>query len=213
MHISDGILSTPVIVAGFTGTALVLAATARNLDNAEIPKLAVISATFFVADLIHVPMGLTSVHLILNGLAGVILGWRAFPALVPAIVLQALLFQHGGVTAIGVNSLMLGGGALGAYLVWECRHWFSINNRAYLFGALAGATGTFVSGIIFATAMLLTGKEFWLMAMQVLAAHIIIMVLEAMVVGSCAGFLERAKPEVLAGYRAPVPAEKLRASA
>lgn len=212
MHISDGILSTPVAAAGFIGTAIVLAATTRRLDHAEMPKLAVISSAFFVADLIHVPVGISSVHLILNGLAGVMLGWRAFLALVPAIILQSILFQHGGITAIGVNCLMLGGGALVAYGVWQLRHRFTIKNKEFIFGALAGASATFSSGIIFATAMLLTGGQFWLMAMQVIAVHLIVMLLEAGVVGSSAAYIYRIKPEILAGYRPP-PLEKLRASA
>jgi cobalt/nickel transport system permease protein len=41
----------------------------------------VLSATFFVASLIHVPVGPSSVHLIMSGLAGLVLGWTAFPAL------------------------------------------------------------------------------------------------------------------------------------
>ena len=105
MHISDGVLSAPVLISGFVGTAAITAATIRKMDLEEIPKISVITAVFFVASLIKIPAGPTSVHLILNGLVGVILGWRAFPAILLGLILQALLFGHGGVTAIGVNAI------------------------------------------------------------------------------------------------------------
>lgn len=214
MHISDGILTAPVVLGGFVATAVLLAFTSRHMESTDIPKLAVISAAFFVADLVHVPLGPASVHLILNGLAGVILGKRAFPALCPSIILQSLLFQHGGITTIGVNCLMLGGGALASYLIWNCRHAFHFRNNAYLFGALAGASAVFFSGTIFALAMLFSGEAFWLSAIQVMVVHAIIMLLEGIVVGSCAGYLQQTKPEILAGYRPPLPSTpKLRTSA
>jgi len=199
MHISDGILSAPVLVAGFAGTAVIAAATLRKMDLEEIPKISVITAVFFVASLIKIPIGPTSVHLILNGMVGVVLGWRAFPAILLGLILQALLFGHGGVTVIGVNALMMGGGGLLAYLVWQLR--FRINNpkREVIFGALAGITGVASSGIILALALITTGEAFAGTAKYVLVAHIPIIIIEAIVVGSCAGFLQRVKPEILAG--------------
>ena len=83
MHIADGILSAPVIAAGFGGTAVIAAVTMRKMDLEEIPKISVMSAVFFVANLIHIPVGPTSIHFILNGLVGVILGPRAFAAIIP----------------------------------------------------------------------------------------------------------------------------------
>lgn len=199
MHISDGVLSAPVLTAGFAGTVIVAAATLRKMDLEEIPKISVITAVFFVASLIKVPIGPSSVHLILNGLAGVILGWRAFPAILLGIILQALLFGHGGVTVIGVNTIMMGGGGLLAYMVWQLRHRFDTPKKEVVFGALAGATGVASSGIILALALLTTGEAFTGTAVYVLAVHIPIIIIEAIVVGSAAGFLQRVKPEALAG--------------
>jgi len=201
VHISDGILSAPVLTAGFVGTAALAAATLRKMDMEEIPKISVITSVFFVASLIHVPVGPTSVHLILNGLVGVVLGLRAFPAILLGIILQAILFGHGGVTVIGVNTLMMGGGGLIAYGLWQLRHRFPIPSpkKEIIFGAIAGASGVFSSGIILALALVTTGEAFLATAGYALAAHIPIMIVEAFVVGACAGFLARVKPEVLAG--------------
>src|SRR3990172_2806445 len=120
MHISDGVLSPTVLAVGFGTTAVLAMATLRDVDIEEIPKIAVITAVFFVANLIHFPLGAASVHLILNGLVGIILGKRAFPAIMLAVVLHSML-GHGGGSVIGVNSAMLGGGALFAYGVWQIR--------------------------------------------------------------------------------------------
>ncbi len=198
MHVSDGILSAPVLGAGFAGTAALAAVTLRKMDMEEIPKVSVVTAVFFVASLIHVPIGAASVHLILNGLVGVVLGRRAFPAVLLGVILQAILFGHGGVSVIGVNALMMGTGALAAYGIWRLRRRMAMVRSTFVFGALAGATATLVSGLILAAALATTGEAFWATAGYVLAAHVPIMIVEALVVGACAAFLARVKPTVLA---------------
>lgn len=202
MHISEGILSVPVLAGGFVGTAILAAVTLRKMDMEEIPKISVVTAAFFVASLIHVPIGFTSIHLILNGLVGITLGFRSFPAIMLALVLQALLFGHGGVTVIGINSIMLGGGGLIAYLVWQMRHGFSASpRREPVFGGIAAASSVAFSGIILALALVTTGEEFKATAGYALAAHVPVMIIEAIVVGACAGFLVKVKPDILAGHR------------
>lgn len=201
MHISDGILSAPVLAAGFIGTAALAYVTMRNMDMDDVPKISVITAVFFIASLIHVPIGPSSIHLILNGLVGVVLGWRAFPAILLGIILQTILFGHGGVTVIGVNTLMLGGGALIAYIVWQQRHHFSFKNKDVLFGGLAGGAATISSGIILAIALLTTGEEFAVTAGLALGAHVPVMILEAIVTGFCVAFMLKTKPDLLAGQK------------
>ena len=62
-----------------------------------------LSAVFFVASLVHIPIGPTSVHPLLNGLMGIVLGWAAVPAILVALLLQAVFFGFGGITVLGVN--------------------------------------------------------------------------------------------------------------
>jgi cobalt/nickel transport system permease protein len=205
MHISDGILSAPVLAGGWVVAAGLTAACLRKVQLEEIPKISVLTAVFFVSDLVHVPAGPTSVHLILNGLMAVILGIRAFPAVALGVCLQTLLLGHGGVTVIGQNAVDLGGGSLVAYGVWQLRHFTRFKRREVVFGALAGAIGVFASGMLMATALLLSGREFFVQAKLVVIAHSFIMILEAIVVGTCAGFLARVKPEALAGQRVRPP--------
>ncbi|MDO9586042.1 MAG: cobalt transporter CbiM, partial [Syntrophales bacterium] len=104
MHISEGVLSAPVLVAGALLTVGGTAWGLKKMDYEKIPEVAVLSSAFFVASLIHVPVGPSSAHLILNGLVGLLLGWMAFPSILVALALQALLFQSGGFTTLGVNA-------------------------------------------------------------------------------------------------------------
>jgi len=104
MHISEGILPAPVLAAGVAMTAGGTALGLRKIDYEKIPGTGLMAAVFFVASLIHVNLGPASVHLVLNGLAGLLLGWSAFPALLVALALQAVLFFFGGLTTLGINT-------------------------------------------------------------------------------------------------------------
>ena len=112
MHISEGILSAPVLISGVALTAAGTAIGLKKLDYDRIMSVAILAATFFVASLIHVPLGPGSVHLVLNGLLGVVLGWASFPAILTALLLQAIFFQYGGLVVLGVNTFNMAAPAL-----------------------------------------------------------------------------------------------------
>jgi hypothetical protein len=101
MHISEGVLSGPVLLSGAALAAAGTAIGLKKLDYDQIAKAGMLSGAFFVASLVHVPLGPMSVHLIMNGLVGLLLGWAAFPAILVALALQAVFFQFGGITALG----------------------------------------------------------------------------------------------------------------
>ena len=213
MHVADGILSGPVLAVGFVGTIALAAYTLRKVDLEDIPKISVVTSAFFVASFIHIPIGVTSLHLILNGLIGIMLGMKAFPAILLGITLQAILFGHGGVSVIGVNALMLGGGALCAYGVWQLRHSITLpkldhNKNIIAFGGLAGATGIITSGFVLALALFTTGEAFWAMAGVAFAVHIPLMLIEGAVAATCVAFLLRIKPEILTGHKTITPKNK-----
>jgi cobalt/nickel transport system permease protein len=124
VHISDGLLSLPVLAAGWAITGVLLAASiwwSKRTGNIteEIPRLSVMTSSFFVASLFHIAVGPTSVHLILSGLVGIILGILAYPAIFIGLILQAFLFGHGGVTVLGVNTVIMGVPALVAYGIFN----------------------------------------------------------------------------------------------
>ena len=91
MHLSEGVLHTPVLLGGATVALVCVMIGLKRLNSQQLPLTALFAAAFFVAGTIHVPVGIGSVHLILNGMAGLFLGWAVFPAFLIALVLQALL--------------------------------------------------------------------------------------------------------------------------
>ena len=107
MHIAEGVLPWPVLAGGAAMAALGTAMGLSKLDSDKVPKVGLFSGVLFVASLVHVPIGPSSAHLILNGLAGMLLGWCVFPALLVALGLQAILFQFGGLTSLGMNTFNL----------------------------------------------------------------------------------------------------------
>ena len=197
MHISDGVLSAPVWIGGYAVTAGMVAATMKKMKVEQMPKVAVVTSAFFVASLIHIPIGPTSIHLILNGLVGTILGPMAFVSILLGSALQALLFQHGGITTIGSNAVMMGVPAFLAYKIFSLRKVFIFKSNEAVFGFLAGALAIFFAVLILATLLVTTGSEFIGVAKYAALAHLPIMIIEGIVTGFIASFLMRVKPEML----------------
>jgi cobalt/nickel transport system permease protein len=199
MHISDGVLSAPVWIGGYAAAAGIIAASMKKIKVENMPQVAVMTSAFFVASLIHVPLGPTSVHLILNGLVGIILGPAAFISIFVGLVLQAFLFQHGGITTIGINAIMMGTPALLAYKIFNLRNKFNFGANEFILGALAGGSGVFLGTGILALALVTTGSEFIGVAKYAVLAHIPVIIIEGAITGFIASFLMRVKPEILKG--------------
>jgi len=197
MHISDGVLSTPIWVGGYVVSAVIIAVTTKKTQPEDISKTAVMTSVFFVASLIHVPLGPTSVHLILNGLIGMILGPLAFVSIFLGLILQAVLFQHGGITSIGVNTLMMGLPAFLAYRIFDLHKKFYFKSNVAIFGILAGGCGIFLGSIILAIFLVSTGSEFVGVAKVALLAHLPVIIIEAIITGFVASFIMKVKPELL----------------
>jgi len=202
LHISDGVLSPQVWVSGYVITgALSTYILAKKTDVSEIPKLSVITAALFVASIIHVPVGPVSVHLVLSGLAGITLGLAAFPAIFVALILQAFLFQHGGVTTIGINAVNMGLPALAAYGIFVAGTRTNIKGKYTIFGGLAGGTAIVLGIALLSLCLLTTGKYLEYVTPLVIVGHLPIVAIEAIIVGAFAGFMLRVRPQLLKGYR------------
>jgi cobalt/nickel transport system permease protein len=211
MHIPDGLLPAQVIAGGYALTGLATWYTLRQINrhpnsSEAVPKAALLTAAFFMASSIHIPIPPASVHLILNGLLGVILGYYAFPAILIGLFFQAIMFGHGGLTTLGVNAAILGIPALFAYYVYQLYPRFQpwLKDRTMpVFGFIAGAFGLGLATLVFLTlviAMIPSGFDATAerMAIYSLAiAHIPLMLIEGVFTAMLLIFLQRVKPEML----------------
>jgi|UniRef100_A0A7V6A1E8 cobalt/nickel transport system permease protein len=196
MHISEGVLAPAVLTGGMALAAAGTAVGLKKLDYEAIPRVGILSAAFFVASLIHVPVGPVGLHLVLNGLMGLLLGWLAFPAILIALLLQALLFQFGGLTVLGVNTLAMAGPAV---LCFHLYRPFLRRGGWWATGAAfaCGASAIFLSGLMVALALLFTGEAFLKVAELIILAHIPVMVVEGLITLIIFGFLQKVRPEML----------------
>ncbi|SHI79980.1 cobalt/nickel transport system permease protein [Malonomonas rubra DSM 5091] len=196
MHIADGVLPLSV-AAGCGAVSLALAAwSVRSTDGDDLPKVAVVTASFFVSSLIHVPLGPTSVHLLIPGLVGILLGRSAFLSILLGLLLQSLLFSFGGLTALGANALMMGVPALLSGLLFNRLRGTS-HKQNMLIGALAGGSGTLLAATILAFLLASGGEDFFGVMKLAVLAHIPVFVIEALVSAFTVSFLYRVKPELL----------------
>jgi cobalt/nickel transport system permease protein len=203
MHISDGVLTAPWLAAGFALSGLLALVAAYRVRDEEIPRIAVLSAAFFVATLMHLKLGPTSVHLLLNGLVGVVLGRRAPLAILIGLALQALLLGHGGFTAIGVNACIMTLPALLAAALFSIlrrlpRFDRGGNALTWLCGCLLGMVSVLATLALQAAVLHWGGAEDWpLIVRLVFYSHLPIVVLEGLVLGFSVNYLARVKPEML----------------
>jgi len=199
MHISEGVLSGPVLIAG---AVVAIAGTAGGLRKLALDRIAqagMLSAAFFVASLIHVPIGPSNAHLILNGVVGLLLGWAAFPAIFTALLLQAMMFQFGGITTLGVNTVIMGLPAVICYYLFG--PFIHRGTRIALPAAFACGAGSVLLGALLAGAGLMCTEDGFLeVAGLVIAAHLPIMVIEGVITVFLIAFLKKVKPEMLPGY-------------
>lgn len=170
VHISDGVLAWPWLAGGFVAAGcLALAAVAVDLVLArlhdrpfreeEIAQTALLTAAFFVASLIHVRVGPTSVHLLLNGLVGVVLGWRAALAIPVGLFLQAALIGHGGFSVLGVNSCVMVIPALLAWLLFAgMRRLPGVRSPWFRSGLVAVSCLAWTLSLVYSVALLVTNN-------------------------------------------------------
>jgi len=198
VHISDGVLPPVMLAAGFLFTAILLFLSLNDMRVEEIPKISLITAALFVASLVHFPVGPTSVHLVMNGLAGILLGRRALIGVFVALTLQAVFFQHGGLSVLGVNAFNIGVPALLAWQIFERRRGLESPRQEVVFGALAGGLAVLASVLMVSLELLALGEAFNEISLLVIGAHLPVILIESLVVGGAAGFLLKVKPEMLA---------------
>lgn len=160
VHLSDGLLEPTWLAAGFALAAVLAFVGAYRIREEDIPQTAVLAAAFFVASTIHVPVGPTSAHLLLNGLLGIMLGRRAALAILVGLSLQALLFGHGGYSTLGVNTcvMALPAFAVGAvFYALHRQHW--ARHRWFCTAVVVLSTLLWMLCLVGSAALMFTSRE------------------------------------------------------
>lgn len=161
MHIPDGFLATPVWAALDAAAApavcLIARRAQRGFDESKAPLLGVMGAFVFAAQMINFPVGLgTSTHLVGGALLAFTLGPASASVVMAAILaIQALVFQDGGILALGSNVLNMAVlGVLAGYLpyqLWGGTRW----RRIAIFAG--GALSVAASAVAALSELLLSG--------------------------------------------------------
>ena len=193
MHIADGVLSTPVMAATFALTAVAVGIGIKDTEEDDIPKISLMAGTFFAVSLITIPIPPSSVHPMLVGLIGIILGRKSALAFFPALLLQALLFKHGGLTSLGANTLMLTLGAWLGHLIYS-----KLKVSPIVKGALSGFLSLVLVVIVLITLLYLSNEIYSTGAVSpinlLIVSHIPLAIAEGLITGFAANFIEKSKP-------------------
>ena len=194
MHISDGVLSPLVIGIGWAIALPALAISVRRLRTTQVGTYGVVAAAFFAGSTIHVPVGPFSMHLLLSGIAGLLLGWGALTVITVGLLLQALFMGFGGLTVLGVNVaiMALPGAIMGAF----GRHWMkqaSLKKRPWI-GSLAGGGTIIISAILLYVTLSTTNTALMPLAKLVFVGHIPVAIVEGVISFWLVHFLLNVKP-------------------
>jgi cobalt/nickel transport system permease protein len=198
MHIADGVLSLEICLAADAAAVAGVYCFGRRIRSEEVPRMGLMAAALFTVSLLHFPLAGTSIHLGLMGLAGILLGRRAFPVVFATLLFQSLLFQHGGLVTVGVNTLNMGGGALLAWLLWKFKPIPPVI-RAFV----AGFAGILLPAALMSLEFHISGygrSIFYLMYVYVLTGAI-----EGVLTAVAVGFFRRVNPDMLGLTPQPVP--------
>jgi cobalt/nickel transport system permease protein len=202
MHISEGILSGTTAGQGilFAGAVAAAAGTfvgLRRLDEEQIPKAAVLGSAFFIVATIQVPMFGSSVHLILSGLMGLVLGWGVFPVVLVGLILQMAFFSIGGPTVLGLNTVIMALPGVICYYLFGAAARGTARTIVYAAGFAAGSLGVVLGALLSSSALLFSDRSFTFIAGGFLALHLVVALIEGLVTGSVVVLLRQVRPEVL----------------
>lgn len=214
MHIPDGFLSLPVILVTWVLSIALIATSLKKVkseyEERAVPLMGVCAAFIFAAQMINFPIpGGTSGHLLGGTLAGVLLGpWAGSLVMSVVFIVQAVLFQDGGITVLGANIFNMGlVGTFGGYYLYQAirkvlgwNTWRGIGTGT----AIASWVSVFVASLLCALQIALSGTIELPVALSAMAFwHVMIGLGEAVITTIAVSFIHRTRPELL--YKPPRP--------
>lgn len=201
MHIADGVLSPAVVASGIAATGVITAYAVYKTNKEELPKLSLLTGVFFVASLFSLPLpGPTCVHPMLAAFLGALLGVKAVIPILVGLGLQAILLQYGGITTLGINTLLVTLPAFaGGMIFYRSKY---LVQKVFARGALSGFLSTLLVGIFLAVVMYFSderyGEGFLSLVNMILLTHLVLAaVVEAPVTGFALRYIDRTRPSLL----------------
>ena len=191
MHIADGIIHPGISAAAAAASVGLVYLSGRKAPLEEIPKMGLTGAALFVASLIHIPFAGTSVHPGLYGIAGILLGKRAFPVIFSVLLFQSLVFQHGGLLSVGINSLNMGAGAFLAWMIWKQQ-----KLSEYFRATMAGIAGIIIPTLLMAAEFRLSGYGRGIL--YLFSVYIFVALAEGVITLFIVKFFRKTKSDILA---------------
>jgi cobalt/nickel transport system permease protein len=212
MHVPDGFLNLPVTfitwVCALALIAISLKQVQSDYQERAVPLMGVCAAFIFAAQMINFPIpGGTSGHLLGGTLAGVLLGpWAGSLVMAVVFIVQAFLFQDGGVTALGANIFNMGliGTFGGYYLYRTIRYAVGRDSlKGILTGsAIAGWTSVVVASILCAIELAISETVPLPIALSTMAFwHVMIGIGEAIITVIAVSYIFKTRPDLI--YKAP----------
>lgn len=180
MHIPDGFLDLRTTIATNVVSVGLLVYGVRKVNRtltpSRVPLLGVSAAFVFTVQLISFPVvGGTSVHLVGGTLISVLLGpFSGFVVTTSALMLQAILFQHGGITSLGANILNIAfTSCVIGYVLYRV-------HPTWILAAISSGMMVILGSFLCATELYVSGKMNLKVAMiSMISAHIAVAVVEA----------------------------------
>lgn len=217
LHIPDGFVDAPVSIAGYILAGLFIGLaikkTNASLGEKAAPLMGVIAAFIFAAQMINFPVaGGTSGHLLGGTLAAILIGpWAAIIAMAAVVCVQALIFQDGGIAAMGVNVFNMGVvTALSGYYIYTFVSAAAGSSPAIrLAGAFAAAwISVMLAATLTSFELSISGTSSLDVALPaMLGVHALIGLGEGLITAAAVAFVQSTRPDLLEGYQGPVPSE------
>lgn len=207
LHIPDGFLNLPVSLVTWIITigliALALARVQADYKERAVPLMGVCAAFIFAAQMINFPIpGGTSGHLVGGTLTGVLLGpWAGTLVVSVVFIVQALLFQDGGLTVLGANIFNMGLiGTFGGYYLYKAIRFALGRNtwRGMMVGtAVAAWLSVVEAAIVTALQLALSGTVPLVVALTAMVSwHVLIGIGEALITVVAVSFVWRSRPDL-----------------
>ncbi len=207
MHIPDGFLSGLVLAVCWGISAIVIVyafmRVKRDMDERKVPLMGVVAAAIFAGQMLNFPIaGGTSGHLLGAALAMIVLGpWAAVLVMTIVVSAQALIFQDGGVAALGANLFnMAVVGVFVSYTVYRAVQRFSTGAKGGLFvgGFLAAWTSIFIASLAAALELAFSGTSPANIAVPAMAlVHSVIGIGEGLITVGALALIYAARPDLL----------------